>query len=130
MGYYELPPEARTIKSLVKASAILALIFGILVIIMGIAIMFLMIGIGGLVGIVWIFFGIIDLLIWKNCKEIIEYINLRRYRKAKEKTLVWMIIGFIFGGIIIGILLLIAYIKYDNVIRLSQHPTEIPPPPS
>ena len=124
MGYYEetLPPEAQSIKSLVKATGIVSLIFGIINLGWGIATLVFIIGVVG------ILYGIIDLLIWKNCKEIVEYINLRRYRKAKEKTLVWMIIGFIFGGIIVGILLLIAYLKYDNIIRLSQSTTEIPPP--
>jgi Tfp pilus assembly protein PilE len=39
-----------------------------------------------------------------------------------------MIIGFIFGGIIIGILLLIAYLKYDELIRRTG-PSPPPPPP-
>ncbi|EDY34384.1 hypothetical protein ABOONEI_683 [Aciduliprofundum boonei T469] len=125
-GYYAqpLPPEAESIKSLVKITGIISLVFGILNLIWGIA------GIIVLVGIVGIIFGIIDLLIWSNCKKINELIDQRNYKEAKDKTLIWMIIGFIFGGLIPGILLLIAYIKYDEVIRISQQSTVPPPPPS
>ncbi len=131
-GYYAqpLPPEAESIKSLVKITGILSLIFGILFLIVGIGITVATIGIGGIGGIAWIIFGIIDLLIWSNCKKINELIDQRNYKEAKDKTLIWMIIGFIFGGLIPGILLLIAYIKYDEVIRISQQSTVPPPPPS
>jgi len=131
-GYYTqpLPPEAESIKSLVKITGILSLIFGILLIIIGIGITVATIGIGGIVGIAWMIFGIIDLLIWSNCKKINELIDQRKYREAKDKTLVWMILGFIFGGLIPGILLLLAYIKYDELIRISQQTAAPPPPPS
>ena len=124
--YYTQPlaPEAESIKSLVKITGILSLIFGIINIIWGIA------GIIVIVGIVGIIFGIIDLLIWSNCKKINELIDQRKYREAKDKTLVWMILGFIFGGLIPGILLLLAYIKYDELIRISQQTAPPPPPPS
>ena len=118
-----LPPEAESIKSLVKITGIISLIFGILLIISGIAMIIF------LVGIVPLIFGIIDLLIWSNCKKINELIDQRKYKEAKDKTLIWMVIGFIFGGLIPGILLLLAYIKYDEVIRLSQQPVAPPPPP-
>lgn len=42
------------------------------------------------------------------------------YKRAKDKTLVWMIIGFILGGIIIGIIMLVAYLKYDELLRHTQ----------
>lgn len=32
----------------------------------------------------------------------------------------WMIIGFIFGGLIVGILLLVAYLRYDELLRYTQ----------
>jgi len=42
-------------------------------------------------------------------------IDERKYGEAKSKTLTWMIVGFILGGLIPGILLLIAYIKLGEV---------------
>jgi hypothetical protein len=118
-----LPPEAQSIKDLVKITGIIALIFGIINILWGIP------GLLVLMGIVGIIFGIVDLLIWSNCKKINELIDQRKYKEAKDKTLIWMIIGFIFGGLIPGILLLLAYIKYDEVIRVSQQQAVPPPPP-
>ncbi len=116
-----LPPEAQSIKDLVRITGIIALIFGIINLIWGIP------GLIVLVGITGIIFGIVDLLIWSNCKKINELVDQRKYREAKDKTLIWMILGFIFGGLVPGILLLLAYIKYDNLIRVSEQ--TIPPPP-
>lgn len=116
-----LPPEAQSIKDLVRITGIISLIFGILLLIGGIATIIFIIGIVPLI------FGIVDLLIWSNCKKINELVDQRKYKEAKDKTLIWMIIGFIFGGLIPGILLLVAYLKYDNLIRASQQ--AVPPPP-
>ncbi|MCF8884240.1 MAG: hypothetical protein L4877_00395 [Aigarchaeota archaeon] len=117
---YSVPPEAETIKSLLNISSILALIFGILWIISGVFTLFF------LIGILFIVWGIVDFIIYSNIKSIISLIDQRRYYEAKDKTLMWMIIGFIFGGIIVGILLLVAYLKYDELLRKAPPP---PPPP-
>ncbi|MEM3545443.1 MAG: hypothetical protein QW724_01825 [Nitrososphaerota archaeon] len=123
MGYSSVPPEAETILSLLKISSILALVFGILWIIGGaLSLIFL-------VGIVFIVFGVVDLLIYYNIKSIIDLIDQRRYREAKDRTLTWLIIGFIFGGVIVGVLLLIAYLKYDELIRRAGPGLPPPPPP-
>ncbi|MEM3397550.1 MAG: hypothetical protein QXR41_00040 [Nitrososphaerota archaeon] len=123
MGYSSVPPEAETILSLLKISSILALVFGILWIIGGaLSLIFL-------VGIVFIVFGVVDLLIYYNIKSIIDLIDQRRYREAKDRTLTWLIIGFIFGGVFVGVLLLIAYLKYDELIRRAGPGLPPPPPP-
>ncbi|MEM1584024.1 MAG: hypothetical protein QXF28_04665 [Nitrososphaerota archaeon] len=123
MGYSSVPPEAETILSLLKISSILALVFGILWIIGGaLSLIFL-------VGIVFIVFGVVDLLIYYNIKSIIDLIDQKRYREAKDRTLTWLIIGFIFGGVIVGVLLLIAYLKYDELIRRAGPGLPPPPPP-
>ena len=82
-----------------------------------------------LVGIVFIVFGVVDLLIYYNIKSIIDLIDQRRYREAKDRTLTWLIIGFIFGGVFVGVLLLIAYLKYDELIRRAGPGLPPPPPP-
>ncbi len=116
-----VPPEAESIKSLVKIAGIVALIFGIIYIIAGLATIIV------LVGILPLIFGIIDIIIWKQCKNINELIDAGKYKEAKDKTLIWMIIGIIIGGLIPGILLLVAYIKYDELIKRQQ--VAVPPPP-
>jgi hypothetical protein len=59
----------------------------------------------------------VDLIIWSNLKKINELIENGDYREAKSKQLVWMVLGFILGGLLPGILLLIGCIKYDELIR-------------
>ena len=91
-------------------------IFGIILIIAGIATILL------IVGIVPLIFGIVDLIIWRNLKTINEMIDKGSYGEAKSKQLVWMVLGFILGGILPGILLLIGYLKYDELIRRAGAP--------
>ncbi len=118
-----LPPEAQSIKSLINIAGILALVFGILFIIYGVITLVF------IVGIVPLIFGIVDILIYMQLKDIQRLIDQRKYREAKSKTLTWMIIGFILGGVLIGILLLIAYLKYDELIRKASAAPAPPPPP-
>jgi H+/Cl- antiporter ClcA len=75
-----------------------------------------------IVGIIPLIFGIVDIIIYTNCNEIIRLVDEGDYRRAKEKTLVWMIIVFILGGLIVGILLLVAYLRYDDLLRRVQAP--------
>ena len=111
MQKIQLPPEAESIKDLNNVGGIICLIFGILFLVIGIVTLIV------LVGVVFIIFAIINFVIRSNLKEINHLINQGEYRRAKEKEMIWMILGFILGGIIIGIILLIAYIKYDDLIR-------------
>jgi len=127
MGLAGAPPEAQTIRSLLSISSILALIFGILSIIGGVAASITIVGI--ILGVLFIVSGVVDFIIYVNIKSIIDLIHQRRYREAKDRTFTWMIIGFIFGGVVIGVLLLIAYLKYDELIRIAGPGLPPPPPP-
>lgn len=110
----QIPPEAESIITLTRIAGIIALVIGILMLIVGVLTLIV------LIGIFFILSGIIDILIYSNCNDIIRLVETGDYRRAKEKTLIWMIIGFIFTWIIVGILLLVAYIKYDDLIRRYQ----------
>ncbi|MGC8655010.1 MAG: hypothetical protein ACP5TG_00715 [Thermoplasmata archaeon] len=103
------PPEKETIKSMVNIAAIIALVIGILELIMAIFTF----------GIT-IIFAIFSLLVYYESKQIIKLLDQRQYSQAKSKTLVWMIVGFIFSFIVVGILLLVAYLKFDDLISKSQ----------
>ncbi len=118
-----LPPEADTIKSLVRIAGIISLVIGILNLIWGIMLLIVLVGIIGVV------FAIIDIWLYSRCNHIVRLIESGDLRKAKEETLVPMILGFIFSWIIVGILLLIAYIKYDEAIRALELKSRMPPPP-
>lgn len=94
-----------------NVAGIIALIFAIIFLVIGVVTLIL------LVGIIFIIFGVTDFIIRTNIKEINTLIDNKDYRKAKEKQLLWVIIGFILGGFIIGIILLIPYLKYDKLLR-------------
>ena len=120
-------PALDTIRTMLKAGAILALIFGIILILLGIiyiaviasvALFLAPIIFGG--ALISIIFGVVDFVVYIKVKEIIGLVESQRYREAKEKTFIWSIVALILGGILPGIFLLIAYIKYDEVIRATQ----------
>jgi uncharacterized membrane protein HdeD (DUF308 family) len=117
-----MPPEAESIRSLTRIAGIFALILGIIWMIIGfITLIFIF-------GVILLIFGIVDILIYTNCNEIIRLIEMGDYRRAKDKTLTWTVIGFILGGLIIGILLLVAYLKYDELLRRTQQPSQFTVP--
>jgi hypothetical protein len=156
---YQEPPEAQSIRSMYHITRILALIFGILLIIGGLAWVGLAIaaylacstvagniclGVGFVIWfpILVMIWGFVDIFIYIKMRELETLVNNRQYEQAKAATLIWMILGFIIGGIIIGVLLLIAYIKFDPLITAQRNmqmggtmpppvaPYGAPPPPS
>jgi hypothetical protein len=104
-------PAAGTIRSLNTIAGILCLIFGIIFLIIGIITLIVFIGIFFLI------IAMINFFIKSKIDDINKLIKQGNYQKAKEDQLILMIIGFIFGGIIIGVILLIGYIKYDDIDR-------------
>jgi hypothetical protein len=132
------PPEVQSIKSMLHIVRILAIIFGILLLLGGlayaafVAYAFSVCGsiagyyCGGYLGaalifpIIIIIWGVVDFVIYIQMREIESLVNQRQYEQAKSKTLIWMILGFILGGILVGILLLIAYLKFDPVINWQR----------
>lgn len=133
-----MPAEAQSIKSLLHVVRILAIIFGILLALGGLAYVGFVasayavcnsaIGVycGGslaallVLPIVLVIFGVVDVVIYLQMKEIEAMVDQRQYDQAKAKTFLWMILGFILGGILIGILLLIAYLKFDPLINWQR----------
>jgi hypothetical protein len=65
-------------------------------------------------------FFVIVLLEWLQIKQIRRMVDAGQYEQAKHKTLVWSIIGILIGGFIPGIVLLIAYLKFDPVINWQR----------
>jgi len=131
------PPEVESIISLLQISAILALVIGILEILGGI--WNIVIGLlswttlisGGMM----LVFGILSLIVYMNINEIKTITENGQYREAKEKLFTWMIIGLIASWVIVGILLIVAYLKFDEVLKPQYPPTPPPqqpyyPPPS
>ncbi|MCD6324463.1 MAG: hypothetical protein J7L55_05095 [Desulfurococcales archaeon] len=111
---------------MLKISKILAIVFAVLLFLWGVVsglwVLSVAIwrGLAALVTLIGPFilvvFGVIDFILWKEVDSIEILVSQRRFREAKEKTLVWGVISLILGGVLPGIFLLIAYIKYDEVI--------------
>ena len=107
----KIPVEAESIKDLNNIVGIIALIFGIIFLISGLLTLIV------LVGIPLIIFAIINFIIRGAMKNINDLIDQGRYKEAKDKELIWVILGFLLGGIIIGVIILIAFLKYDALLR-------------
>ena len=103
-------PEKSTIKDMLTIAWVLSLIVGIILLITGI----ITFGITAI-------FGVIDIVVFYECREIIRMTEQRKLSAAKEKTLIWMIVGLIFGFVIVGLFMVIAYIKFDDLIRAYQN---------
>jgi len=132
------PPEAQSIRSMLHIVRILAVIFGVLLFLGGLVYLGLVyatwstctsiagnvcsaLGFLLLTPLILVIFGVVDVVIYIQMKEIERLVNNRQYEAAKGKTLIWMILGFILGGLIIGILLLIAYLKFDPLITWQRN---------
>lgn len=134
-----VPPEVQSIKSMLHIARILAIIFGVIVLLSGLVyaawvaylstVCSTYIGfdpycggavLAALVPAIWLVIGgVVAILVYMQMKSIEQKVDARQYEQAKSQTLVWMILGFIFG-ILLGIILLIAYIKFDPVITWSR----------
>ncbi len=110
----ELLSKAENLVSLNNAAGIISVLFGIGFLIFGV------ITVIAFFGIFFIVFGIIDMYIWGKLKEINFLLRNKNYQQAKSDQLTWAVIGFFLGGIIIGIILFVFYLKYDELIRLER----------
>jgi len=71
----------------------------------------------------YIFYGIVRIVLavlavvikGKFVDSIITPIDQGRYQEAKDEMIVYMILGFIFGLVIAGVLILLGYMKIDEV---------------
>ncbi|MEF8848908.1 MAG: hypothetical protein V5A68_07220 [Candidatus Thermoplasmatota archaeon] len=72
------------------------------------------------VGIIFLIFAAINFVIRGKLKDINRLIRQVGYREAKDKELFWVILGFVLAGLIIGIIVLIAYTKYSDLIRSER----------
>jgi len=148
------PAEAQSIRSMLHIIRILAIIFGILLAIGGVAYAAFValafnacntassvINFSGpfcgqalwtllIAPIFFLIFGVVDVIVYLQMRHIEELVNQRQFEQAKSTTLVWMIVGFVLGGILLGILLLVAYLKFDPLVNWQRagYPSQSPPP--
>ncbi len=118
-------PELASLKSILNLAKILALIVMIL------AVLGALLDVAAAVSFnsVWGFYpsgdfvgagyllisAVVLFLIWQRIPAIEAMVNNRQYSQAKNDLLIWMILGFVFT-FIVGLVLLIGYIKFDTII--------------
>ncbi len=107
-------PELGTIKSLTVAAGLIAIVIAVTNLILGFILMPFM-GIG----FIPLVLSLINFWVFWRCKNISDAIEAGRLEEARDMTLTPMVFGFIFSWVIVGILLLIAYMKYDSAIRAA-----------
>ncbi len=126
----EFIPALDTIKAMLKIARILSLLLAVVLMLWGFAsgIIVLWVAIhypAVLIGPIFYFIcGVIDYIIYSETKEISALVKSRRYTEAKEKTLIWGVIGLVLGFVLPGVFLLIAYIKYDEVMQAIGSPQQ------
>jgi len=98
------------IKDLIYISKILAFVVGVSNIIWGS--ITVTIGIGS----IGIAFGVIDLWLSYECHRALALLRLERIRELGDKLIVALILGFLFTWLSVGIILLLAYLKYRKLI--------------
>ena len=123
------PPELASLKSMLHVTKIVALIWMILSLIGALALFAVFALASAVVGVVYsgvgwgvfLFLGFIfTILIYVMVGQINDMVNAGQLVAAKEKTLLWMIIGIIFSLIPMGILLIICYVKFAGAISAVQ----------
>lgn len=121
-GGQQVPAEAQSVKSMLGIVRILAIIFGVILLLVGLFVLAAsaIFPLFGLFAIPFVIFGIIDIVLFYEAGQIRSMVDQGQYEAAKSKTLVWTILGFILGGIIVGILFLIAYLKFDPLINWQR----------
>ena len=69
---------------------------------------------------------VIAFLFYMIGKSVFEPLDQGRFKEASDHLIIWGIIGLIFGGVIVGILLLIAFVRLQEVFppQYQQYPTQ------
>ena len=112
------PPEAQSIAELFTAAKIVAIIIAIFEIIgflFGVVIWLLGFGFGWF-GVFVLAGAVVNLAFFIEVGAMQDLVASGQYQSAKQKALVWVILGFIFGWIVVGAIVLAAYLKFDGVI--------------
>mgnify|MGYP001770718614 CR=1 FL=1 len=134
--YGSKPSSADTAKTLNTIGWIIAIIVAIIWLVVGVAAagaaaaVPIVAAAGAAAAGILIIFAIVDIVLVIQVRKVNGMIDQGRYEDAKRAELPWVIVGFIFGGIIIGILLLIAYMKLGDAVDWARLYRQSGPPSS
>lgn len=126
-------PELSSLKSLLSAARIVALVLWILGIlwVLGALVAAAFAAAFGvptaILGVIYpVLFTIVNLLTWMRLPQIEAQVNRGEYAAARDATLLWMVLGWFFL-FINGLILLLAWLKFDTVIRSGGVAMGVPP---
>jgi hypothetical protein len=114
--------EAQSVSEYLTAAKIMALILGILDLIGFLAaIVLALLGFGfGWFGAFLLVGFVVNTGLFIETGVIQDHLSAGQVQAAKDRSLVWVILGFVFGWLIVGILLLVAYLRFDLVINQQR----------
>jgi hypothetical protein len=134
--YLPEAPEAETIRSLIRVARSIALLFAILFAILGLAYAALVLydaarcatmafdpycgsAVAGALGVAILLFvfAAFAYVLYVKLPAVQELVRGRQYERAKSETLLWAVIGLLLAGVVPGIFLLLAYLKFDPLLR-------------
>lgn len=115
------PSESLSASEYLTAAKIVALVIGILELVGFLAaVVFALLGFG------FSWFGgfllvgsIVNLLLFIEIGPIQDFVDARQYVAAQARTRSWMVLGFIFSWLIIGVLLFLAYRRYAGLLQVQ-----------
>ncbi|MDI9619605.1 MAG: hypothetical protein QFX33_02100 [Candidatus Nezhaarchaeota archaeon] len=106
--------EVNTIKGLLRAADIVSLVLGIMFIAVGVLTFI------AFIGLVFGVFGVMNLVLRAKVKRIALMVDFGNYMEARSECIAWMVVAFILAGVIVGLLLLVAYLKLEDILRITH----------
>ncbi len=115
-----LPAAAAEARRFAYWGQIVCLIFFIVWVIVGLItlITITIVGFVAIWGVIYVIFGVIDLLIMYLLKSsVFDPIDQGKFREASDHLLIWGVVGLVLGAVIPGLFLLLAWIKIQEVFQ-------------
>ncbi len=85
--------------------------------------------VGGAVGAVyWLLTALVNFLLWKEYPKFEALASQRQFAELRERLLLWIVLGILFF-LIEGIVLLLVYLKLDEI-QAAAAGGPAPPPPA
>jgi hypothetical protein len=116
-----LPAAAAEARKFAYWGQIVALIFFVLMLLWGFVTLITLsvFGLEIFWGVFYIVIAIVDILIlWLLKTTVFDAIDQGRFKEASDRLIIWGILGIILGGVIVGLLLLLAWIKLQEVFQV------------
>ncbi|HZY71170.1 MAG TPA: hypothetical protein VFF67_09375 [Thermoplasmata archaeon] len=135
---YPVHPDVNLVRQLLTVGRILALVVAILSVVAIVLEVLSILSAQTVLGYVpgfffvgpayWAIAAIINFFAYRELGTSLERLNAGQYAAAREPLMLWAVLTLIFG-VLIGIILLVAYVKLEDVIRGAVPWSQPTPPP-